>query len=241
MAHAPVHPAPEIAAPRNSQPLPLGWRIAATFTAPARLFASFREREQVPWVGPLLISIAIGIFVIALLPDEVFSVGMEHAVTRRGAPVEITSDAATIATWERIRLAFGVAVSQPVLAGVIASLLMLVFTTLLKGEARYQQYLAVTTHGFLISALGALIALPFQRLHADPELRISPALPFPGVADSGFAGRLLDGINVFSVWMLVVMAIGVSVLNRQHSRTKTVVLMLGFYLAMVGSLAAIGS
>lgn len=231
MVFAPVRSAPYVNAPQGSAHSSLGRRVIATFVSPSALFASFRHHA--PWLGPLLISIAVGILVIVLLPDETFTVGMEHAVTRRGAPVEIISDTATIATWERIRLAFGVVVTQPVIAGVIAGLLTLIFSTLLRGEARFLHYLAVTTHGFLISALGALVVLPLQLTRDDPELRLSPTLLIPGIAEAGIAGRFLDGINLFSVWMLVVMALGVAAVNRRRSAALPLTIVLGLYLALV--------
>ncbi|CAN5800681.1 hypothetical protein BH23GEM3_BH23GEM3_02520 [soil metagenome] len=237
MAFARARSAPDVDDPQGSAPSSLGRRVVATFVSPSALFAAFRDHA--PWVAPLLISMAVGILVIALLPDETFTVGMEHAVNRRGVPVEITSDTATIARWERIRLAFGVVVTQPVIAGVIAGLLTLAFSILLRGEARYRQYLAVTTHSFLISAVGALIVLPLQLTYADPEIRLSPTLLLPGLADAGFVGRFLDGINLFSIWMLVVVALGVTAVNRRRSAALPIMLVLGLYLALVTTRAAI--
>jgi hypothetical protein len=230
--HAPAGVSPE--APVGP---PLAQRVAGVFVSPAALFETLRHRPA--WIGPLAISIAVGIAVIVLLPDQVLYQGMEGATARRGKELaEITSDPATVALWERLRLSMGVLFTQPVKAWLLAGALMLGFGRLLRGSAGFWHYLAVTTHALLISALGALVVLPLQVARADASIAPSLALLLPGVERFGTLGQVLAGINPFTVWMLAVMALGVATLNRRSPAVPTAVL-LGIYLLGVVGFAAL--
>jgi hypothetical protein len=226
-----LHTSSPLAAPdpTDPRPLPLGRRVAAVFFRPVRLFEHLRERPE--WMGPLLIAIGVGILAIVLLPDPVFVEAMQGATTRRGDPVTITSAPEVVALWERLRLSLGVAVTHPLKLLLIAGFLTLVFRTLLGGPAAFRHYLSVSAHVLLISALGALLALPLQRATVDAGTQLSLGLLFPGLAASGLPGSLLAAVNPFTVWMLVVMAVGVGVVNRRRSPLVPLLFLLGIYFA----------
>lgn len=219
--------------------LSLGRRLLAVFVSPVRLFRQLRE--QPTWAAPLLISVAVGVLVIVLLPDEVFYRAMQGATTRRGEPVAITSPPEVVAMWERMRLSMGVVFTQPLLAVMLAGALTLVFGRLLRRGGEFRQYFAVTVHAFLISALGALLALPLQVAHADPAMRITPALLLPAELRDTLIGQSLGAINVFTAWMLAALALGVAVIGRFRRAWVPLALLLGSYVLGIGVLAALGA
>jgi hypothetical protein len=215
----------------SAYPLSLAQRVVGVFLSPAKVFDHLRQRPE--WVGPLLISIAVGILVIVLLPDQVLYHGLDGATARRGKELaEITSDPATVAFWERLRLSMGVLFTQPVKAWLLAGALMLGFGRLLGGAVAFWNYLSLTTHALLISALGALSVLPIQIARADASISPSVALLLPGLERFGTPGQVLAAINPFTVWMLLIMAAGVAVMNRRSPAPPAAVLV-GMYLATV--------
>jgi hypothetical protein len=222
--------------PAGPAPLSLSRRIAALFVRPDRLFEDLRAHPV--WIGPLLIAIGVGILVIVGLPDSVFVESMQGATTRRGELVEITSEPAVVAMWERIRLSLGVAATHPLKALMLAGVLMLAFRTIGGGQAEFRHYFALAAHVLLISAAGALVMLPFQIAAVDPGLSATPALALPDLAAYGFVGRMLSVIDVFTVWMLTVAAIGAGVINRR-SAAVPLALLLGAYLLGIVAVAAV--
>ncbi|HEV2131083.1 MAG TPA: YIP1 family protein [Longimicrobiaceae bacterium] len=223
-----------LAAPRS-----LGHRVVATFLAPRALFEEIRE--SAPWAGPLAISVAVGILVLLLLPDEVFvAQAQEAARLSRKGEVTLTSDPGTIAFFERVRIATGMLVVRPILAFLMAGLLALVFSGLLRGRGEYRQYLSVTTHALLITALGTLAALPLQIVRGDAHARLSLALLAPALEPGSLAQRVLQALDPFTLWMMLIAALGVSVVNGSRSPARAAVVLIGGYLAVVLVLAALG-
>jgi len=217
-------------------PPPLPRRIVRTFVAPRQLFEEIRERA--PWAGPLLISIVAGMLVVLAVPEAAFVEALEGAVTRRGEPVAITSPPAEIAKAGRMMGMLAVLVRQPLAAFLCAGVLMLVFGVLLRGEGGFPQYLSVTTHAFLVTALGALVAAGIALARGTEPEAVSPALLLPG-GDASFAGRVLSSVDLFTVWALVVAAVGVSVVSHRGSGGRAAAVLLGLYLVAAVAVAAV--
>jgi hypothetical protein len=216
-------------------PAPLSRRVLQTFAAPAELFRGFRDHA--PWVGPLAISVVVGMLVVLAVPDQAFVEATEGAVNRRGRPVEITSDPGTIARYGRMMGMLVTVVRQPLAAFALAGALTLVFTVLLRGRVRFLQYLAVTTHAFLITALGSLLAAGVAAFRGTEPEGITPAL-LPGIPAGTFLHRLLAGLDPFTLWALLFAALGVSILDRSRSWGSAAAILLGTYLAAAVLLAA---
>lgn len=218
-------------------PTPLPRRVLDTFVAPRRLFEQFRVHT--PWLGALAVTTLVAILATTAIPDAVFVDQTRNATNRLGKPVTVTSDPATIARWGRIMAAFSAAMLQPMLALGVAGLLALVFGTLLRGQARFTQYLAIASHALLVPALGALLLLPLR--FGKPELEPSLALFAPFLSADSLLFRLLANFNLFSLWMLLLLALGVSIVNRGVTWGRAATVLLGIYLVLGIGVAALGS
>ncbi len=227
---------PALAPAVAAEPVPLGRRVLLTFVAPHRLFPHLRS--AVPWLGVLLISTTVAILLIWTLPDAAFLALTEGAVNRRGEPVEITSNPATIATYGRRLGMLSVMVYQPLIAFAMAGVLTLVFSVLLGGRARFRQYLSIVAHALLITALGGLVGLLLRTVSGRDDLRPSLALFTASYSPESFTFRLLDGIDLFAVWMLIVVALGVSIVNERPSWGRAAAVLLGAYLVVIAVGAA---
>lgn len=216
-------------------PASLAARIAATFLSPAALARSIRERPR--WIDALLISTAVAVLAAATLPAEFFLTAAEDAVTRRGTPVEITSSPAEIARWGRYLAMLNALIGHPLIAFGLAGLLTLIFTILAGGRATFAEHLALTSHALLILALGTLTTILARVLLADPTAELSLALLIPGPR-TGWLGEMLGLVNPFTVWMLIAVAVGVSVLDPGRSRRSSLAVLLGAYLTLVIVLTA---
>lgn len=220
-------------------PYPLSRRVVDTFVSPGRLFEYFREHT--PWVGPLLITIVIGVATVLLVPAELIVQQAEEAFRESGQGAAAAPDLSTMGLMGKLFGAAAVVIGQPILAFLAAAILLLVFTTILSGEARYQQYLTITTHVLLITALGGLITLPLMILSGNLELQLSLSLLTPFLDPESILFRILRGLNIFTLWALVVSALGVSIINRRPSWGTASAILLGVYLVLVVGIAVITS
>lgn len=214
-----------------SAPLSLVDRIVATFTAPARLAGSIRERPR--WIDVLLISTLVAVAAAAMIPEEVFLTAAEEAVNRRGAPVEITSPPAEIVRWGRYMAMLNALVGHPLVAFGLAGVLSIIFTVLAGGRNSFTEHLSLTSHALLIVALGTLVSMALGLATGATVGDASLGALLPAVAQGAAAGEVLALINPFTVWMLFVVGVGVSVLDPARSRRATLGILLGGYAVLV--------
>jgi hypothetical protein len=218
---------------------PLHRRVLDVFVSPGHLFEHFRERT--PWVGPLIIAIVAGLLVVMLIPQDLFVAQAREAMrgaAQQGAQMPPPEQ---MATYARVFGSAGVALGTPIMAFAFAGVLALVFSVIGGGNAGYAQYLAVTTHSFLITSLGGLVTLPVQILRGDLETRLSLVLFAPFLETGTLAYRVLQGLEVFTIWALVVAALGVAVVNRRTSWGSATAILGGAYVLVLFAIALIAS
>ena len=181
------------------------------------------------------ISTLVAMVAAAFLPAEHFLARMEAPVNRLGRPVEVTSSPDEIVRWGRYLEVFSALAAHPLVAFGIAGLLTLVFRWLRHGRGTFRQYLAVASHALLISALGTLVGLALRFATGDPAAQptVARLLSFagPGLAGNGF----LDGLNVFSLWMLVVLGVAVAALDGRSSPFRPAIALVTVYLLLAGA------
>jgi hypothetical protein len=205
---------------------PFAHRLRDTAIAPARLARSLEIGA--PWVDALVVSTALAVLAAAFTPESVILAGVDDAVTRRGEPVEITSSPGEIVRWGRYLAMLAALVGNPLIVIALAGLLSLVFGVLGGGPAGFRQHLALAAHAAIILGVGNAIAAI-----TGADLSVGSALPF--LLDAGPAGQVLNIISPFTVWMLLVLAVGVSVMNQPRSRIAAAAVLLGGYVVMAAT------
>lgn len=214
--------------PRTDAVRPLADRIMATFVAPRRLVPDFREGTR--WLDVLVVSTVVAVISVYLLPEAFFVEQMRDAVSRRGEPVEITSSPGEIARWGRYLGMLTALVSHPLFAIGLAGLITLLFTILAGARTGFRDHLSLTSHAFLIPALGTLLTLPLRYITGRSDAQFTPGLFLP---DSGSLGLLiLNGVDLFSIWMLLVIALWVGELNPRIGTGRGAATLLGVYLVL---------
>jgi hypothetical protein len=122
----------------------------------------------------------------------------------------------------------------------IAGVLFLVFNVAMGGTATFKQLFAVLIHAGVISALQQLFTGPLNYLRGSVASATNLAVLLPMVPPKSFVGRILAMTDLFLIWYLLVLAIGLAVLYRR--RTQPIALALyGVYAAGVVVIAAIMS
>jgi hypothetical protein len=207
----------------------LGKRTIDTFFAPGELFSRFGATP--PWVDVLLISAVAATLAMALIPMEVHLNFARDAIAQMEPAQRGAMKPETMANIGRYTTPIGVFVGTFLSAFVLAGVLKLVFGVMMKGEATFAQYRAVAAHAALISALGAIVTLPVWIATGDMTTQLSAGLLAPELP-KGMLSTLLNSLNVFYIWWLAVIAVGVSVVNRGISVVTAGAVLFGIYFAI---------
>jgi hypothetical protein len=215
----------------------LGERIVLTFLAPARL--AERLRHELAWFDVLVVVVLVAMLAVFAVPDELYLSQAAEAVDRRGRAVEITSDPATIARWGRYLAMLTALVQWPLLVLGMAAALLVVFNGGLRAGLEFRQYMALSTHGFLVIALQQLTLLTLALTAGLRPESVSLAALLPLAREGGALYAVLDLVSPFTLWMLCVLGIGVGGLQQRiRPRTAVAVLVSG-YLALAAALGLV--
>lgn len=123
----------------------------------------------------------------------------------------------------------------PVVSLIFAVLYWGLFNTILGGGATFKEVLAIVTHGQVIGALGAVLGAPI--MYAQGQYTTNGPFTLGALApmlESGFLSNFLSGIGVFTIWTLIVTAIGLGVLYKRRPGLIAIGLMLA-YVAIVAA------
>jgi Yip1 domain len=101
---------------------------------------------------------------------------------------------------------------------VVSGLLFAVFNAALGGNASFKQVFAVVTHTGVVGVLGQLFTVPMNYMRGVMTSATNLAVLLPFVPETSFLGRLLGTIDLFLVWQLIVLAIGLGVLYRRRTQ-----------------------
>lgn len=203
-------------------------RLVGVLLAPTETFRKLAERPT--WAVALIVLVALTATVGTVAnqkidPDaqrEQMRTMFEERQGLRGDELDESVDQAMEMT-ERFGWIGGVVAMFLITAiFLIAALFFLVGTNLIGGELGFVRSLATTVHGMMPHAVGQLIALPILLASGplDPGvaqrgefLRSNLAFLAPEDASVVVTG-LLSGLDLFALWSVVLVAIGLSVVGR---------------------------
>lgn len=212
---------------------PLG-RIVGVFFAPARTFAAIARRPG--WVAPLLLATVLSVLATAvLLPRMDMEAAVREQLAARDEAVSEERIEKIVETQKKFGgLAYGWAVVGPTL---VALLLAGVFWLSFKAfgwELSFPQSLGVTSHAFLPNCLSAILLVLFaMRLDRfNPAdlgdlVRSNPAFLVDRPANP-VLHSLLQSLDVFSIWVLVLLVVGYSV-SAKVSRGKAAAIVVSIW------------
>lgn len=100
----------------------------------------------------------------------------------------------------------------------IAGILFAIFNAAMGGDATYKQVLSVLVHSSVIGAVGAVFAgiLNYYRGAVTSPATLGALLPM--LDDKSFFGKLAGMVDLFTIWGIIVLAIGLGVLYRRKTQ-----------------------
>jgi hypothetical protein len=205
--------------------------------SPTAVFERVRERPK--FLLPAL-ALAVVVTVLTYLMMPFTRAAMASRVTQ--AMQQNPQAAAQMEKFQSIGVVFapiGLFIGLLLAAGVLWLLVML----LAGGDAKFKTLLSVATYAAVPSALlqvAGLLVLQMKGVEAVTSVQdLRPALGLNLLAPSlgGFAGAVLGGINPFSIWGMIMTAIGIRVTHKTSTGAAYTVAVVALVLGvLIGAL-----
>jgi hypothetical protein len=220
-------------------------RIVGVFFSPRATFAEVAARPRTLGV------LAVGMFVVIAGLFVLFSteVGQQAWIDQQVRGSESFGRTITDQQYqgmERIAPYIGYIVACaylifiPIFLAIISGILLGVFNALLGGDASFKQVLSIVAHAGLITALQSVFALPLDYVRETLSSPTNLGVFLPFLDEMSFLGRLLGMIDLFQIWWLVTLSIGLGVLYKR--RTSPIAMSLfTVYAVIVLAIAAVRS
>jgi uncharacterized ferredoxin-like protein len=220
-------------------PKSLASRFVGIITSPRATYESVVAHPK--WFGMLaLTTIAVAALVGGFLMTQAGQDAWFEAATNRPGMTE-----QQIQAMERIAAVSGYVaiawalVAMPLVVLVVSGLVFAIFNAALGGNATFKQVLAVAAHAAPfagpIGVLAPLYTVPLNYARGTMASATNLYVLVQSFVDEEtFAARLLGMIDIFVVWQLIVLSIGLAVLYRRRTQPiATTLLVLYFVIAVI--------
>jgi hypothetical protein len=205
-------------------------RIIGVMTSPKATFQSIVASPK--WLGVLACTtLAAAIFTALPLTTEA---GRQAAIDKQVSQMQslgfqVTDDAYQRMEQGAARMPYvtgiSVLVVSPIFGAIIAGILFAIFNAAMGGEATFKQVFTVLAHAGVISTTGAVFGgiVNYFRQRMDSITNLGSLVPM--LPEKSFVANFLSAIDVFIVWWLIVLAIGLAVLYRRRTQPIALTLM----------------
>jgi hypothetical protein len=106
----------------------------------------------------------------------------------------------------------------PIFMAIMAGILYAVFNAAMGGNATYKQVFTVVVHAGPVGVLSQLFTVPLNYFRGTMTSATTLAVLLPMLPEKSFAARLLGMIDLFLIWQLIVLSIGLAVLYRRRTQ-----------------------
>jgi len=219
------------AAPTVAPPAPksLVARFIGIVTAPRETFEAVVTHPR--WLGMLLLTTAI-VTAGAVLPITT-EAGRQATLDMQVRQMEsfgMTINDEMYAQMEKrsgmapYTTAGGVLAMSPIVTLIISGILFAVFNAALGGTSSFKQLYAVVVHAGVISAVGQMFTGPLNYLRGTMASATNLSVLLPMLDEGSFLARLAGMVDLFVIWWLIVLAIGLGVLYRRKTQPVAITL-----------------
>jgi hypothetical protein len=196
-------------------------RLAGVILSPQATFERIGARPR--WLGALaVVALVVAGVNYAFLQTDVGRMALLDQQVRQMEAFGMTVSAAQYDEMQRnigVAVLFGGVgplVMIPIVTMALAGLLYGVFTVL-GGGATFRQVAAVTTHSGAVSILQQLFLAPLNYVRESLAGATNLAIFVPFLDEGHVVSRFLGAIDLFIVWWLAVLAIGLGVIYHRRA------------------------
>jgi len=206
----------------NPAPKSLASRFIGMITSPRATYESVAAHPK--WFGMLaLMAVSMAILVGGFVSTKVGQEAWLDAASNSpfGGPVtdERYAGMQKMAPFIGPITAVYMLIGMPVFLVIIAGILYAIFNAAMGGNATFKQVFAIVVHTGPIGLLSQLFTVPMNYargvMTSATNLGVLTQSILP---DGSFLGRLLGMIDVFIIWQVIVLSIGLAVVYRRRTQ-----------------------
>ena len=227
--------------------LPEGQRLAYTFFAPSKVFADLRRNAS--WWAPFLIIAIVSVLYVYVVDQKVgFNKVVENLIQQQPKQADridrmpadqrqkVMQQQATITKW----IAYAIPVVALAIYAVFAGLLLATLRFAASADLKYKTLFALIVYSRLPLIFGPLLAILslVAGVSSDGFNLRNPVATNPGYFigpdGSPVLRALLTPLDVFSLWTLILTAIGITCISKVKSSTAFAVVFGWFAVYVLG-------
>ena len=211
--------------------------VINTYTAPDKVFKAVKDFNFKKALIPLLILAVVGVISFWAIQDLATEVGYDAAVERIESSSRIADDQK-----EEIIAKMDERMSGPNYMGWIFSFLgnpiavffmalvaLIVGNTFMGGSAKYGQLVNITAWAYMVAILEAIVKIPLML--SKWSLEVYTGLGVLGIGEKGsFINSLFAGIDIFAIWRIVLIAIGMGIIYNKKTKPYIVAMIIAWFL-----------
>ena len=230
---------PTVTAGVAPAPLGLAARFIGIITSPKATFQAVVAHPK--WFGMLaLVTVCVALGAALPMTTEA---GKEASLRSQVEGMESFGMTVSDEQYEGMRRGMAIApytaggavlVFSPIMTLVFAGILFVVFNVAMGGEASFKQLFAVFVHAGAISALQQLFTGPVNYFRGAVTSATNLAVLMPMVDPKSFLGRVLAMTDLFLIWYVIVLAMGLGVLYRRRTQPIAITLLVVYAVIVLG-------
>jgi hypothetical protein len=196
--------------------------VFGVLTSPRATYAEVATRPR--WFGALALvmvvtAVAAGILFFTKVGQEAL---LDLVIQRAQSSGQPINDAAyqrlqQLAPYAGYVFASVLLVAQPVLALVVAGVLYATFSAGLGGDATFKQVFSIVAHASVVLILSSLFVFPLDYARGTLTSPTSLAVFMPVLDENSFPALALGSIDLFRIWWMFSLAIGMGVLYKRRT------------------------
>ena len=200
-------------------PKSLAGRFIGIITAPRATYESIVAHPK--WFGMLALTVlAIVVLVGGFMSTKVGQDAWFDAATNRpGITDQQLQGMEKIVPFLGLVTAASMLIFMPLMLVVISGILFAIFNAALGGNATFKQVFTVAVHAGPIGVLAQLFTVPMNYARGSMTSATNLYVMVQSFVDeTSFTGRFLGMIDLFLVWQLIVLSMGLAVLYRRRTQ-----------------------
>ena len=221
--------------PQEEKPMGGASKIINLFFEPKKVFESLKIKPT--WLVPFIIVAMLGIgsfyFTYPLMmkqqvekirenekiPDEQKQMIIEKMTEQNHPPL-----------WQLPFAPVGVIV----VFAIVSAVLFFVFNVLLGGDSTFRRVFSVFCYSSLIGIPSMVVKFPLTMMKQDLNVQTSLALLLSADSKDTFLYRVLSGFDIFTLWQVILISIGMGVLYSYTTKKAFTVVFVLWVLLILG-------
>jgi hypothetical protein len=211
-------------------------RVSGIFFEPKRIFTFLNSKPS--WFFAFLLILLIGVVVaeITLPQNLLLQKEIVSQSPRVASAPGVLEKMTEITTGKRISTVISEIIKIFIGLILLTSFVYFLCNIILGGDSSYKRVLSIITYTSFVTTLGAVLKTPLILAKNSADIQTSLALLMPEGDFTKIRYMLLSSLEIFSIWQIILIALGVTVLYKFSMAKALVATIIGWAILVVISI-----